>query len=84
MSHGEWLHFRRNIFPRELNRILEGQYSIHRALAFLFRLKAGIGIRRARGLLLRFERGGGNRRRGKQRGKVAAAQGRLVLHGVPR
>jgi hypothetical protein len=34
---------------------------------------------RARGLLLRFERGGGNRRRGKQRGKVAAAQGRVLL-----
>src|ERR1039457_5560289 len=41
----------------------------------------GIGIRRARGWLLRFKRGGGQRCGGQQCGKIAAAQGRFLFHG---
>src|ERR1017187_8594578 len=72
LRHGKWLDPGGDILAGEANRILEGQDAIHRALAFLGRRHAGTGTR-----LL----GGGNRGGGKPRGKLAAAQGRLLVHG---
>ena len=74
LGHGEGLDFGGDVLAGELERIFEGQDAVHRALAFRLR-----GL-----LLLRFERGGGCRRGGEQHGKIAAAEGWLRVHGIPR
>src|ERR1019366_8842154 len=81
LSHGKWLDPRGDILAGEPDRILERQDAIHRALAFLGRRHAGTGIRRGGGWLLGLKCAGGHRGSGKPRGKRAAAEGRLLVHG---
>ena len=76
LRHGEWLDLDRRVLSRELDRILEGQDAIHRALAFLLRLQAGIGIRCTRGLLLRLSAVAATGVAASNAGKLTAAQGR--------